>query len=160
MASLVILSSSLLYPYFTTPLAAGTWSSSNHPSASPPCTCNSSPPTLSSSTTALTSVLPISLPTGICRNDPKDYIFKNECTAHSVEYDVASNSIRPLMVLTDVWCSSGGLMPEDNLVQTGGFNDDDHVVRVFNNSCGSKYCDWVEMQSGLVHRRWSIIAYV
>ncbi|KAI3472799.1 hypothetical protein Pfo_031120 [Paulownia fortunei] len=30
-----------------------------------------------------------------------------DCTAHSVEYDVASNSIRPLNVLTDVWCSSG-----------------------------------------------------
>ncbi|KVH87619.1 protein of unknown function DUF1929 [Cynara cardunculus var. scolymus] len=56
------------------------------------------------------------------------------------------------MVLTDVWCSSGGLTPDGSLVQTGGFNDGDHVVRVFNNSCGK--CDWVEIPFGLAQRRW------
>ncbi|KAL0366060.1 UNVERIFIED_CONTAM: Aldehyde oxidase GLOX1 [Sesamum radiatum] len=40
--------------------------------------------------------------------------------AHSVEYDVATNSVRPLMVLTDTWCSSGVVMPDGTLAQTGG----------------------------------------
>ncbi|KAL7597531.1 aldehyde oxidase GLOX [Lactuca sativa] len=94
----------------------------------------------------------ISLPDGKCREDQYDYILKNDCTAHSIEYDVASNSIRPLMVLTDVWCSSGALMPDGSLIQTGGFNDGDHVIRVFNNSCSS--CEWEEIKSGLFRRRW------
>ncbi|KAK4354423.1 hypothetical protein RND71_026617 [Anisodus tanguticus] len=49
----------------------------------------------------------ISLPNGKCRNNPNDLALKVDCTAHSVEYDVSTNSIRPLMVQTDVWCSSG-----------------------------------------------------
>ncbi|KAD5507858.1 hypothetical protein R6Q59_031416 [Mikania micrantha] len=94
----------------------------------------------------------ISLPEGKCREDPHDYVLKKDCTAHSVEYDVVSNSVRPLMVLTDVWCSSGALMPDGSFVQTGGFNDGDHVVRVYNSSCSN--CDWEEIDSGLVNRRW------
>ncbi|XP_024973370.1 aldehyde oxidase GLOX1-like [Cynara cardunculus var. scolymus] len=93
----------------------------------------------------------ISLADGKCRRDPNDNVLKKDCTAHSVEYDVASNTIRPLMVLTDVWCSSGALMPDATVVQTGGFNDGDHVVRVFN-SCDT--CDWEELKSGLIKRRW------
>ncbi|XP_071704280.1 aldehyde oxidase GLOX-like [Rutidosis leptorrhynchoides] len=94
----------------------------------------------------------ISLPDGKCREDPNDTVLKKDCTAHSIEYDVASNAIRPLMVLTDVWCSSGALMPDGSLVQTGGFNDGDHVIRVFKSSCSK--CDWEEIKLGLVQRRW------
>ncbi|KAL0351794.1 UNVERIFIED_CONTAM: Aldehyde oxidase GLOX [Sesamum calycinum] len=36
----------------------------------------------------------ISLPDGKCRRDPNDTVLPVDCTAHSVEYDVASNSIR------------------------------------------------------------------
>ncbi|KAL4566411.1 hypothetical protein LXL04_030526 [Taraxacum kok-saghyz] len=94
----------------------------------------------------------IPLPNGKCRQDNYDLTLKKDCTAHSIEYDVASNSIRPLMVLTDTWCSSGALMPDGSLVQSGGYNDGDHVVRVFRSSCDK--CDWVEIRSGLVERRW------
>ncbi|GKB21363.1 aldehyde oxidase GLOX-like protein [Tanacetum coccineum] len=48
-------------------------------------------------------------PNSRCRPNSTD------CSAHSVEYDVASNSVRPLMVLTNVWCSSGTLMPDGTL---------------------------------------------
>ncbi|MFS8013063.1 putative glyoxal oxidase [Helianthus anomalus] len=58
------------------------------------------------------------------------------------------------MVLTDVWCSSGALMPDGSLVQTVGFNDGEGVVRVFDKSCGKR--DWEEIPSGLVNRRWYI----
>ncbi|KAF5790475.1 putative glyoxal oxidase, galactose oxidase/kelch, beta-propeller [Helianthus annuus] len=56
------------------------------------------------------------------------------------------------MVLTDVWCSSSALTPDGSLFQTGGFNDGERVVRVFDKSCGK--CDWKEIPYGLVNRRW------
>ncbi|KAI3762765.1 hypothetical protein L1987_53206 [Smallanthus sonchifolius] len=87
----------------------------------------------------------ISLPNGKCRPNSTD------CSAHSIEYNIACNSIRPLMVLTNVWCSSGTLMPDGSLVQTGGWNDGDHVVRVYK-SCDE--CDWWEIPSGLSQQRW------
>ncbi|KAJ0750811.1 putative galactose oxidase [Helianthus annuus] len=99
----------------------------------------------------------ISLPDKKCRSDPNDMALKLDCTAHSVEYDVSSNTIRPLMVLTDVWCSSGALTPDGSLVQTGGFNDGDHVVRVYK-SCDE--CDWREIDSGLIERRWYATSHI
>nr|GMD98444.1 aldehyde oxidase GLOX-like [Ipomoea batatas] len=95
----------------------------------------------------------ISLPDGKCRYDPNDKVLAVDCTAHSVEYDVASNSVRPLTVNTDVWCSSGAVTPDGVLVQTGGFNDGDHVVRVFR-PCSDGKCDWEEIPGGLIQRRW------
>ncbi|KAH6796317.1 hypothetical protein C2S51_037303 [Perilla frutescens var. frutescens] len=95
----------------------------------------------------------ISLPNGKCRRDPNDTALPVDCTAHSVEYDVASNSIRPLMVLTDVWCSSGAVVPDGTLVQAGGYNDGDHAVRTYK-PCRDNSCDWQEISTGLTQRRW------
>ncbi|XVF68508.1 hypothetical protein PTKIN_Ptkin11bG0008200 [Pterospermum kingtungense] len=91
------------------------------------------------------------LPDGKCGNDPNDITLKIDCTAHSVKYDVATNTFRALMVLTNVWCSSGIVTPNDNLVQTGGSNDDERVARVF-----SSYdsCNWQEISNGLTIKRW------
>ncbi|MBA0775676.1 hypothetical protein Gotri_010792 [Gossypium trilobum] len=91
------------------------------------------------------------LPNGKCRNDPSDTALKVDCTAHSVEYDVLTNTFRPLMVQTDVWCSSGAIMPNGNLVQTGGFNDGERRVRTFS-PCST--CDWQEAPNGLAAKRW------
>lgn len=91
------------------------------------------------------------LPAGKCRNDPNDTVLPIDCTAHSAEYDVLSNTVRPLMVQTDVWCSSGAVMPDGRLIQTGGFNDGERKVRIFN-PCGG--CDWQEISYGLSVRRW------
>ncbi|CAK8569690.1 unnamed protein product [Lathyrus sativus] len=93
----------------------------------------------------------ISLPDGKCRNDPTEITVKIDCTAHSVEYNVVSNTFRPLFVQTDVWCSSGGINPAGTLVQTGGFNDGDRAVRMFE-PCNN--CDWKEFAGGLNARRW------
>ncbi|EXC04188.1 hypothetical protein L484_019396 [Morus notabilis] len=95
----------------------------------------------------------LSLPDGKCRNDPNDTALKIDCTAHSVEYDVVSNTFRPLMVQTDVWCSSGALTPDGTLVQTGGFNDGERRVRIFK-PCSTGGCDWLEIEFGLAARRW------
>ncbi|XP_022760917.1 aldehyde oxidase GLOX-like [Durio zibethinus] len=91
------------------------------------------------------------LPNRKCRNDSTDTALKVDCTAHSVEYDVFSNKFRALMVQSDVWCSSGAVMPDGNLVQTGGFNDGERRVRVFS-PCST--CDWQEIPNGLAAKRW------
>ncbi|MFS7972297.1 putative galactose oxidase [Helianthus anomalus] len=87
----------------------------------------------------------ISLPYGKCRSNSTD------CSAHSVEYDVVSNTIRPLMVVTNVWCSLGTLMPDSRLVQTGGWVDGYRRVRVYK-SCST--CDWKEIPNVLNQQRW------
>ncbi|MBA0634803.1 hypothetical protein Godav_029122, partial [Gossypium davidsonii] len=93
----------------------------------------------------------LSLPNGKCRNDPTDTALQVDCTAHSVEYDVFANKFRALTVQTDVWCSSGAIMPEGNLFQTGCFNDGERRVRVFS-PC--RTCDWNEIPNGLPAKRW------
>ncbi|GLU04540.1 hypothetical protein SLE2022_216800 [Rubroshorea leprosula] len=94
----------------------------------------------------------LSLPNGNCRNDPNDRTLKVDCTAHSIEYDVLSNTFRPLTVQTDVWCSSGTVMANGSLIQTGGFNDGEKRIRIFT-PCNNK-CDWVEVPNGLAAARW------
>ncbi|XP_004238618.2 aldehyde oxidase GLOX1-like [Solanum lycopersicum] len=97
----------------------------------------------------------ISLSNSKCRNNTNDLALKIDCTAHSVEYDVSTNSIRPLMVQTDVWCSSGSATSDGTLVQTGGFNDGEKVVRVLKPCNGNKStCDWREIENALIQSRW------
>ncbi|KAF8022753.1 hypothetical protein BT93_F0305 [Corymbia citriodora subsp. variegata] len=95
----------------------------------------------------------LSLPDGKCRHDPTETIIVDDCTAHSVEYDVASNTFRPLMVQTDVWCSSGAVTADGTLVQTGGYSDGERQVRTFV-PCSDGRCDWREVANGLAARRW------
>ncbi|XP_030446372.2 aldehyde oxidase GLOX-like [Syzygium oleosum] len=95
----------------------------------------------------------LSLPDGHCRHDPTETAVVDDCTAHSVEYDVASNAFRPLMVQTDVWCSSGAATVDGSLVQTGGYRDGERQVRIFV-PCSDGSCDWREIANGLGARRW------
>ncbi|OMO90282.1 hypothetical protein CCACVL1_07425 [Corchorus capsularis] len=90
----------------------------------------------------------LSLPAGsFCPN--------NDCTAHSLVYDVVSNTFRPLHVITDTWCSSGSLDPNGTLIQTGGYNEGDHVIRIFPPCDDVSACDWYELTTThLVDRRW------
>ncbi|OMO75315.1 hypothetical protein COLO4_26184 [Corchorus olitorius] len=86
----------------------------------------------------------LSLPNGNCVN--------NDCTAHSVMYNVYANTFRPLTVQSDVWCSSGAIMPDGNLVQTGGNGLGDRRVRLIN-PCNDN-CDWQEFPNALAASRW------
>lgn len=95
----------------------------------------------------------LSLSGGRCRFDPYDTVLHTDCTAHSILYDVATNAYRPLMVQTDTWCSSGSVLPNGTLVQSGGYNDGDHVVRTFT-PCDDDQCDWIELPQHLSERRW------
>ncbi|KAK8984052.1 hypothetical protein V6N11_029381 [Hibiscus sabdariffa] len=93
----------------------------------------------------------LKLPGGKCRNDPTDMALQVDCTAHSVEYDVFANKFRALTIQTDTWCSSGSVMPDGNLVQTGGSKYGERRIRVFS-PCST--CDWNEIPNGLTAKRW------
>ncbi|MCO5584234.1 hypothetical protein L7F22_038158 [Adiantum nelumboides] len=98
----------------------------------------------------------ISLGGGACREDANDLALKKDCWAHSIEYDIASNGVRPLTLLTDTWCSSGGLNANGDLIQTGGYNDGASTVRRFISRCANKKasCDWQEAPNQLAVSRW------
>ncbi|XP_048444520.1 aldehyde oxidase GLOX1-like [Pyrus x bretschneideri] len=85
----------------------------------------------------------LSLPNGTC--------VRNDCTAHSAEYDVTTNTVRPLTVQSDIWCSSGSVAPNGNLIQTGGYDIGERRVRVFEPCTG---CDWKEYENTLGVNRW------
>ncbi|CAN6374312.1 unnamed protein product [Urochloa humidicola] len=72
-----------------------------------------------------------------------------DCTAHSVLLDLRSNMLHPYPLATNPWCSSGALLPNGTLLQTGGFSTGDRVSRLFSPSTG-----WVELPSSLSARRW------
>ncbi|KAG6646424.1 aldehyde oxidase GLOX [Carya illinoinensis] len=95
----------------------------------------------------------LSLPNGRCRRDTNDTALKVDCTAHSILYDIDTNTFRALMVHTDTWCSSGAVLPDGTLIQTGGYNDGDHVIRSFT-PCTDENCDWIEFPHYLTERRW------
>ncbi|XP_066350572.1 aldehyde oxidase GLOX-like [Miscanthus floridulus] len=84
-----------------------------------------------------------------CRVNPQDVALpRGDCTAHSVEYSVASNTFRALSIFTDTWCSSGHVAPDGTLVQNGGWQDGTRKVRVMPAcSDGATTCDWTEKSS-------------
>ena len=91
----------------------------------------------------------IKLPGGYCRKDNSDLALKVDCWAHSIEYDVATNAVRPLTVQTDTWCSSGAFGSDGMLTQTGGWNDGGQSVRKI---LGGS--DWKEYPGALAVTRW------
>nr|XP_043639818.1 aldehyde oxidase GLOX-like [Erigeron canadensis] len=95
----------------------------------------------------------ISLPLNRCRYDPFDYVLQKDCTAHSILYDIRANTFRPLSIRTDTWCSSGAVLANGTLVQTGGYNNGDHTIRTMV-PCDNETCDWVELSGYLMEPRW------
>ncbi|KAM5565523.1 aldehyde oxidase GLOX1 [Rosa sericea] len=97
----------------------------------------------------------ISLPAGDCRRvlDSRQEVevYELDCWAHAVEFDIDTAAIRPLKILTDTWCSSGGLSANGTLVQTGGWDEGGRSVRYFN---GCSSCDWEEYPISLSGLRW------
>ncbi|XP_057966948.1 aldehyde oxidase GLOX1 [Malania oleifera] len=94
----------------------------------------------------------VALPKGRCRPIPESKKKEVDCWAHSVEYDLDSGEVRPILDLkTDTWCSSGGLMTDGTLVQTGGWNDGGRAMR-FLRTCDD--CNWRENTVALTGQRW------
>ncbi|KAA8529471.1 hypothetical protein F0562_033730 [Nyssa sinensis] len=94
----------------------------------------------------------LTLPHGECRYN--DHAVKVDCSAHSLVYDVATNTYRPLMVQTNVWCSSGAVHPDGTLIQTGGYLSGDRKIRLFKPCNDVQECDWIELPQNLTVRRW------
>ncbi|XP_057840674.2 aldehyde oxidase GLOX [Cryptomeria japonica] len=96
-------------------------------------------------------------PSQISRTDPpcnsKTPAAGEDCWAHSIEYDIATNKVRPLHVVTDTFCSSGSFASNGTLVQTGGWSNGDRVTRFFT-PCSDSSCHWVESPTLLSSRRW------
>lgn len=97
----------------------------------------------------------ISLANGLCRDNQRDMSSQHDCTSHSLMFNPIDNSVRPLLVITDTWCSSGQFLPNGTLMQTGGYNDGVQRVRWLT-PCGSDgSCDWVESSTDLLQAgRW------
>ncbi|KAI3917931.1 hypothetical protein MKW98_000165 [Papaver atlanticum] len=92
---------------------------------------------------------------GHCRDNPYDRVLKHDCYAHSVLFDPSTNEIRPLMIQTDTWCSSGQFLPDGTLLQTGGDRDGFKKIRKFIPCERNESCDWEELQdSKLISGRW------
>lgn len=97
----------------------------------------------------------IALPNGKCRDTTYDRILKHDCTAHSVMFDPATNTVRALTVLTDTWCSSGQFFGDGTLVQTGGDFDGLRKIRRLQPCAADGTCDWVEDETNtLTDGRW------
>ncbi|GLJ08366.1 hypothetical protein SUGI_0087310 [Cryptomeria japonica] len=96
-------------------------------------------------------------PSQISRTDPpcnsKTQAAGEDCWAHSIEYDIVTNKVRPLHVVTDTFCSSASFASNGTLVQTGGWSNGDRVTRFFT-PCSDSSCDWVESPTLLSSRRW------
>ncbi|KAM3362284.1 aldehyde oxidase GLOX-like [Capsicum galapagoense] len=95
----------------------------------------------------------LSLPGGRYRYDPNDMVSREDCYSHSVLYDIGSNTFWALMIQTDPYCSSGAVLPDEILVQIGGYNDGDRVIHTLA-PCTGENCDWVELTHTLIQRRW------
>lgn len=82
--------------------------------------------------------LNISLPKN-CTCQTNDDVEKQDCTAHSILYDIISNTFRPLMVKTDTWCSSRFIDKIWHPVQSSNYHGEDHAIYLFtlyNNDSG------------------------
>ncbi|KAF1862217.1 hypothetical protein Lal_00026741 [Lupinus albus] len=83
---------------------------------------------------------------------------KLDCAAHSMEYDIETNEVKPLTVAAgDPWCSCGGLAPDGTFVSAGGFGDGGKTLRYVGGAqCqGAKdQCAWREYDNLLVDVRW------
>ncbi|KAL6319737.1 hypothetical protein AAG906_026831 [Vitis piasezkii] len=75
------------------------------------------------------------------------------CFAHSVEYDMSLNKVRPLRLDTDPWCSSGSFLSNGTLLQTGGYGRGSRRIRYFR-PCENGHCDWRQSKTLLSDDRW------
>ncbi|KAI5079156.1 hypothetical protein GOP47_0006827 [Adiantum capillus-veneris] len=97
----------------------------------------------------------INLTNGVCRDNAIDLTLTHDCSAHSVLFTPGPNTVRPLFIFTDTWCSSGQFGPDGTLVQTGGDNDGLMKVRRFTPCPSDQSCDWVEeSDNSLQDGRW------
>ncbi|KAG5559317.1 hypothetical protein RHGRI_009005 [Rhododendron griersonianum] len=89
-------------------------------------------------------------PPGNCRPIP-DRPDLVDCWAHAVEYDVETAKVRPLKVLSNTWCSAGGLTIDGSLMSVGGNDEGNRSIRILKPCPG---CDFEERINALAGARW------
>ncbi|XP_062116094.1 aldehyde oxidase GLOX-like [Humulus lupulus] len=82
-----------------------------------------------------------------------DDVSDPSCFAHSIEYDISTNRIRPLRLDTDPWCSSGSFLSNGTLLQAGGNGRGARRIRYFR-PCNNHHCDWRQSRTQLSDERW------
>lgn len=87
-----------------------------------------------------------------CRGTPGDFEDWS-CYAHSVEYNILGNKIRPLRFDTDPWCSSGSFLSNGTLLQSGGHGSGSRKIRYFR-PCENGHCNWKQSKWLLSDARW------
>ncbi|RDX81852.1 Aldehyde oxidase GLOX, partial [Mucuna pruriens] len=80
-------------------------------------------------------------------------LMDSSCYAHSVEYDISVNRVRPLRLDSDPWCSSGSFLSNGTLLQAGGYEKGGKRVRFFR-PCVNHQCDWIQSRRFLSDQRW------
>lgn len=88
-------------------------------------------------------------PCRVAREDLTD----TSCYAHSVEYNVLDNRIRPLFIEPDPWGSSGSFLSNGTLLEIGGFGSGSKRIR-FYRPCKNGQCDWGQEKKHLAVGRW------
>lgn len=99
----------------------------------------------------------IAMPNGTCRDNPLEVVQKHDCTAHSVEYDSLTNSIRALSIYSDPFCSAGAFLPNGTLLQTGGDKEGNRTIRFINPGPTD---DWSEITPYLFVKRWYVTSQI
>lgn len=89
-----------------------------------------------------------------CRTNSNNDLTDSTCYAHSVEYDIHANRIRPLRLDTDPWCSSGSFLSNGTLLQTGGYHQGAKRVRFYRPCRNNQHCDWIQSKKTLSDERW------
>ncbi|KAL9324655.1 hypothetical protein ACSQ67_009512 [Phaseolus vulgaris] len=79
---------------------------------------------------------------------------KDDCFAHAMTYDIKTNKVRALTVITDPWCSCGGLMADGTLVVAGGWSEGAKTTRYYGGQVNCETCDWREYPKKLKEDRW------
>nr|CAG8561379.1 5266_t:CDS:2 [Entrophospora candida] len=79
--------------------------------------------------------------------------------ALSTEYDLLTNTYRPLKLITNTFCSAGSFFENGTLAEAGGaevafgHKEGFQSLRLFD-ACDDKTCDWVEYPGYLNSNRW------
>ncbi|KNA16982.1 hypothetical protein SOVF_084570 [Spinacia oleracea] len=90
---------------------------------------------------------------GECHQNHASDVRDSSCFAHSVEYHIGTNSLRPLKIESDPFCSSGSFLSNGTLLQTGGYANGYKKIRNFV-PCGDGRCDWRLSKTKLAKDRW------
>ncbi|KMT05502.1 hypothetical protein BVRB_7g176260 [Beta vulgaris subsp. vulgaris] len=90
---------------------------------------------------------------GECYPNHASDVRDSSCYAHSVEYHIPSNTLRPLRIESDPFCSSGSFLSNGTLLQTGGYANGYRKIRYFE-PCDDDNCDWRLSKDRLAKNRW------